>query len=244
MENKRVESGIPGLDKLINGGYPKNSVILVAGGPGSGKTTFAMQYIYHGAKLDEPGVYISFEQEEEQLKRTMKQFGMDFDKLEKEKKVAIIRIKKVEDVKEVLNIIESNVKKINAQRLAIDSLSSLEVLALTFKSMIEEIPLRLRVGKLPISPPKESIIRKLIYNLIEYLKSLNVTTILTSEASDTKYSRYGIAEFLVDGIIKLESQIVGNVMERNLAIIKMRETPIEGGRYAIEIGKKGLKIVK
>lgn len=243
MSIERVSTGIVGLDKLLNGGYPKNSVILVAGGPGSGKTTFAMQYIYHGAKLKEPGVYISFEQEPEQLKNSMKQFGMDFDELEREQKVIILRIKRVEDIKEVLKIIESNVKKINAKRLVIDSLGSLEVLALTFKSMMEEIPLQLRVGKLPISPPKEAIIRKLMYNAIDYLKSLNVTTILTSEAINTEYSRYGIAEFIVDGIIKLEYQIVGKAMERNLSIIKMRETPIEGGRYGIEIGKKGLRIV-
>ncbi|MEM5813215.1 MAG: ATPase domain-containing protein [Candidatus Aenigmatarchaeota archaeon] len=243
MSIERVSTGIVGLDKLLNGGYPKNSVILVAGGPGSGKTTFAMQYIYHGAKSGEPGVYISFEQEPEQLKNSMKQFGMDFDEFEKEQKVIIIRIKKAEDIKEVLKIIESNVKKINAKRLVIDSLGSLEVLALTFKSMMEEIPLQLRVGKLPISPPKEAIIRKLMYNAIDYLKSLNVTTILTSEAINTEYSRYGIAEFIVDGIIKLEYQIVGKAMERNLSIIKMRETPIEGGRYGIEIGKKGLRIV-
>lgn len=168
---------------------------------------------------------------------------MDFEKLEKEKKVIIQRIKDFEDLREIFSVIENNIKNIRAKRLVIDSLSSLEVLAMSFKSILNEVPLKLRVGSFPISLPSETIVRRMMYKLIDHLKSLNVTTILTSEATENNYSRYGIAEFITDGIIKLESQIVGKVLQRNLVIIKMRETPIEGGRHTIEIGNKGLRIV-
>ncbi|MDI6806700.1 MAG: ATPase domain-containing protein, partial [Candidatus Aenigmarchaeota archaeon] len=55
---KRIKSGINGLDKLIEGGFPEGSVILVSGAPGTGKTLFGLQFIYQGAKANEPGVYV------------------------------------------------------------------------------------------------------------------------------------------------------------------------------------------
>ncbi|MDI6807071.1 MAG: ATPase domain-containing protein, partial [Candidatus Aenigmarchaeota archaeon] len=57
MVVERTSTGIPGLDKLIEGGYPKGSVVLVSGGPGTGKTLLGLQFIYQGAKANEPGVY-------------------------------------------------------------------------------------------------------------------------------------------------------------------------------------------
>ena len=89
---ERVSSGIRGLDKMLEGGYPKGAVVLVSGGPGTGKTTFALQYIYYGAKHNEPGVYVSFEQEVDDLKDMANRFNMDFDEMEKKGKVIIIRM--------------------------------------------------------------------------------------------------------------------------------------------------------
>jgi len=83
---ERITTGIIGLDKYVGGGYPKNSVILISGGPGTAKTTFSLQYIYKGANISENGVYISFEQEPKDLKESVKEFCMDFYKLEKKKK--------------------------------------------------------------------------------------------------------------------------------------------------------------
>jgi len=240
---ERIKSGIPGLDKLVEGGYPKNSVILVSGGPGTGKTTFALQYIYNGAKIGEPGIYVSFEQEAEQLKNSVKQLGMDFDKLEKEGKAIIMRIKNIQDIAEILKVIEKNVKKIKAKRLVVDSLSSIEIFASTFKSMIKDLPIGVIEKRFTISPPAKAIVRRLMYRIIDHFKELNVTTLLISESQDTQYSRYGVAEFVTDGIIKLEAKIVGKNLQRNLVVIKMRDTDMDGGRHSIEIGKKGLRLI-
>jgi len=84
----KIKSGISGLDKILKGGLNKGDVILLSGGPGTCKTIAALQYIYKGAlENNEPGVYISFEESVDDLKKDAECFGWNFDKLEKSKKV-------------------------------------------------------------------------------------------------------------------------------------------------------------
>jgi len=240
--DKRVRSGIPKLDRLIEGGYPKNSVILVLGGPGTGKTTFALQYIYNGAKNGEPGVFVSFEQEPEQLKNSMRKFGLDFAKLEKQKKAIILRMKNVKDITDVLKTIDKNVKKIKAKRLVIDSLSSIEIFASTYKSIIKSVPAWVLKEKLTLVSEQKTIIRKLIYEIIDHFKGLKVTTLLTSESEDAQHSGYSIAEYIVDGIIVLT---VHRALDtRKLEIVKMRETSHTLAPQTIKITNKGIEILK
>jgi len=240
---ERVKSGIPGLDKLIGGGYPRDSVILLSGGPGTGKTTFALQYIYYGAKHNEPGLYVTFEQEPEHLKSSMKQFGMDLDKLEKQKKLAIVRIKNVRDLTEIMKIIKTNVKKLKAKRLVIDSFSSMEIFASTFRSMIKDFPTGVIERRIPLLPPPQAVIRRLMYKMIQFFKELHLTVLLISESNGEEYSRYGIAEFVCDGIIKLEATVIGKSLQRSIVVIKLRETKIDGGRYGVDITEKGIKVL-
>ena len=77
--NERVSSGIIELDALLDGGYQDNSMILVAGNPGAGKTILSSTFIYEGAiKYKEPGVYACFAETKKRLLLDMKQFGFDF----------------------------------------------------------------------------------------------------------------------------------------------------------------------
>jgi len=81
----RVPSRIDGLDTLIEGGFPRGDVILVAGGSGSGKTILSTQFIYSGAtQHGEKGVYATFEEDSKTLKRNMLKFGFNIEKLERE----------------------------------------------------------------------------------------------------------------------------------------------------------------
>ena len=92
----RIPTGIPGLDELISGGFPVNSVNLVCGPAGSAKTTFSMQYIYNGAKdHDEPGIYICLEEGRENIMRAMKIYGLDLEKYENEKKLFILDLSEI-----------------------------------------------------------------------------------------------------------------------------------------------------
>ena len=90
---KRTQTGIKGFDSIINGGLPKNSISLVLGAPGTGKSIFAMDFAYKGAsKFNETSVYISFEQPMHDIKEQAAQFSWDFDKYEKKKKLHLLSI--------------------------------------------------------------------------------------------------------------------------------------------------------
>jgi len=238
---ERIKTGIFGLDKIIEGGFPRNSLIIVSGGPGSGKSIFCLQYIYYGAKNNESGLYITLEEDPNDLKEAAKKLGMDFDKL---KNCKIIKPSEIKDYPDLQKIIEEEIKSLNAKRLVIDSLSSLEALCSTFESAGKGISLiRLREGyKIP--PEKKAIIRRFLYNFVHHIKSLGVTAILTSEIQNAKYSPSGITEYLVDGIIKLEYEAVGNIVQRSIFIPKMRKTNIKAGRLGMEIGKGGIKVLE
>jgi KaiC/GvpD/RAD55 family RecA-like ATPase len=238
---ERIKTGIFGLDKIIEGGFPRNSLIIVSGGPGSGKSIFCLQYIYYGAKNNESGLYITLEEDPNDLKEAAKKLGMDFDKL---KNCKIIKPSEIKDYPDLQKIIEEEIKSLNAKRLVIDSLSSLEALCSTFESAGKGISLiRLREGyKIP--PEKRAIIRRFLYNFVHHIKSLGVTAILTSEIQNAKYSPSGITEYLVDGIIKLEYEAVGNIVQRSIFIPKMRKTNIKAGRLGMEIGKGGIKVLE
>lgn len=238
---ERVSTGIRGLDEIIEGGYPRNSVILIAGGPGTGKTLFCLQYLYEGAKNGEYGIYLTFEEDPKDLKEASKKIGISLESLDK---IKIIKPENITDIPQIIKILEDEVKKNNVKRLVIDSISSLEILASTFPSVGFDVsPIKLREGY-KVMPQKEAIIRKFLYNIVKYLKSLNVTALLTSEAQNEKYSRSGVIEFLADGVIKLSAEAVGNILERSLYIVKMRKTKVEGGIYRISIEKGGIRIIE
>ncbi|MFX0200505.1 MAG: ATPase domain-containing protein, partial [Candidatus Hodarchaeota archaeon] len=92
-----VRTGIPGVDKILaDQGIPKGHTILVSGGPGSGKTTFAIQFLYVGAaQYEEPGVYVTLDEEPGDIKENMIAYGWDLKKLEDENKLKFINISPV-----------------------------------------------------------------------------------------------------------------------------------------------------
>ena len=93
MAVERIKTGIKGFDKLVKGGFPAASTILVTGSPGTGKTIFALQFLYNGAsKFREKGLYVTFEQNEEALKDQGKLFGWDIEKLIKNKILQLLHI--------------------------------------------------------------------------------------------------------------------------------------------------------
>src|SRR5437016_10480447 len=85
QNDERAQTGIASLDKIIEGGLARGDTIIVAGQPGTGKTTLGLQFLYHGAvRCGENGVYASVIESGEKLKRNARRFGWDLDRLEKE----------------------------------------------------------------------------------------------------------------------------------------------------------------
>ncbi|MCD6469220.1 AAA family ATPase [Candidatus Bathyarchaeota archaeon] len=215
----RVPTGIARLDEMLGGGLPKGSTTLVAGGPGTGKTILAAQFIYSGAtKYGEKGVYVIFGESAETFKNNMLSLGWDFGKLQEKRQVEIldlISLREPESVETTFDEIVETARVLGAKRLVIDSITALTVV---FKDVAE--------------------IRTLISVLQKVLRGLNCTTILITEIPwGSNRLGMGIEEFVSDGIIVLEMVSRRNQLKRRLMVLKMRATELNLKYYQYEISK-------
>ena len=223
---KRITTGIPGLDELLEGGFIKSSTILVTGGTGTGKTTFCAQFILEGLKKGEPGIYITFEENPKDIKRDSKRYGFDFETYEKSGTFKFIYQNPFE-VTEIPSTIEDKIKSINAKRVVLDPIS---IIGMYMKDPV--------------------VLRKRLFEIINLLKETGGTTLLTSEIPDNEISergggslsREGVAEFVVDGVIVLNLFGLGEGITRSILIRKMRATKHGTEVYPMEITNRGIFI--
>lgn len=223
MAIKRVSTGIPNLDKLVSGGFKKNSVNLVAGGAGSGKSILAMQFIVDGIKKGESGVFITFEEKKEKVYEDMLEFGWDLAKYEKEGKFVFLEYTP-EQVKQILTegggIVEAIIEKTKAQRIVIDSITSF--------SLLYEDELTKKEASLA---------------LFELIDKWNCTGILTSQdESRNGHTITAAMEFEADSIIILYHVKKKGIRKRGLEVLKMRGTKIPEKTVSFDITNKGIKV--
>ena len=241
----KCKTGIKGFDELVEGGLVEGSSVLLAGNPGTGKSIFGMEFIYNGAtKFNEKGLYVSFEERAEEIKTQAKQFGWDFDNLEKEKKIRVMAIS-VQDInaQTASDIIET-CKREKIKRVVIDSISTLSINApiyathkeLTMKDVLKE--------DVFFSPPimGDMIVKRFIYTFIDDLKELPETTkLLVSESTESgAFPENALAEFLADGVIHVSFESMGGAYSRSLLVRKMRQTKNDEDIHPVEIAKDGV----
>jgi KaiC/GvpD/RAD55 family RecA-like ATPase len=215
---KRIPSGIEGLDKLIEGGIPENFTVLVGGGCGTGKTIFGLQFL---CNPNDTGIFVSFEEDLDQLRVIAKTFGWDIDKLEKQMKLRFLRYDpfRFEDVFELL---ESNIKEMNAHRIVLDSISSLGV----YMRDISEL-------------------RRTILLIQNLMKKNSCTAVLISEVNQPDaLSKFGVEEFVCDGVINLQNILSGSDYKRKMSIKKLRGTNHSTKVHEYFIEKGGIKVVR
>lgn len=201
-----IPTGIPNFDALIEGGFPTDSMILLVGYPGAGKTTFAGQFLYNGAtKYGARGVYACFAETKETFRRNMLRFGWDFERLEKERRIAILDLAVTREagLQTNLNTIMETMTSLNANRLVVDSFSAI---SMALKDSIDT--------------------RVMVHLLYKFLKRAHCVSILVIDQPWGSSSiGEGVSEFLADGIIHLETYFDENEMfKRRLRILKMRGT--------------------
>lgn len=219
------ELGISGFDKMTNGGFEKKSMNLIAGGSGSGKTMFALQFLIEGVKKGEQVLYITFEEDKKEFYENMKTSGWDLEKLEKSGKFIFLEYSP-EKVKMMLDegggTIESTVLKHQIKRLVIDSITSF--------SLLFEDDLSKRQANL---------------GLFDIIKKWNCTTLLTVQDDPLNKKNRGISsiEFEVDSITLLYFVHIKNKRERFMEVLKMRGTNHSKDIYSFDI-KNGIKIGK
>ncbi len=223
MATKRISSGIPQLDGLISGGFKKDSINLVAGGPGTGKSIFAMQFLIEGIKSGEPGIYMTFEEKKDKFYEDMLEFGWDLQKYEDEGKFAFLEYTP-EQVKKVLTegggIIEAIIEKVKAKRIVIDSVTSF---ALLYEDELTK---------------KEAALA-----LFELINKWNCTGLLTSQDDSRESHAISAAlEFEADSIIIIYHYKHKGIRKRAMEILKMRGTRIPEKTFDLTITNKGISI--
>jgi circadian clock protein KaiC len=226
VESNRITTGIKSLDGTVEGGFKRCSVNLLEGGPGAGKSILAMQYLVNGTKLNQPGVYISFEEERANLIDNFKRFGWPLEKLEKEKKLGIVEVTP-EDIQhlvqnESFGLKFEIVKHIHAQRIVIDSLNAYIVL---FEEGLQR--------------------RKALHTLFKLLRDFKCTSLIISEREimvQHNVMATDSVEFSVDSIISLYNLRRGDVRERALEVRKMRGTKITPKMFPMQISDEGIDI--
>jgi circadian clock protein KaiC len=219
---ERIPSGIPGLDKLIEGGFVKGSTNMVSGGAGTGKTIFCVQFLLEGLKKGEICMFITLEERPEDIIGDVKRFGWDLEKYVKEKKL-FLESQDPFQITDITSPLLDKIKEHKVQRVAVDSTAVFE---LYYKEASE--------------------VRKQLFKLLNGLKDIGVTSILTSELPE-KYEtlgKFGVEEFVVDGVIVLNYLGIGEKNYGSLQIRKMRRTNHEKDVYPMEIGKNGIEVKK
>jgi len=221
---KRIPIGIEKLDSLISGGVIKNSVNLIAGGAGTGKTIFAIQSLINGIKkYNEPGIYLTFEEKKKKTYADMLTFGWDLAKYEKEDKFAYLEYTP-EQVKKILveggGIVETIIEKLKAKRIVIDSVTSF---ALLYEDELTK---------------KEAAL-----SLFELIDKWDCTGFLTSQDTRVDHETISAAlEFEVDSIFILYHVKKKGIRQRAMEVLKMRGTKIPEKTFAMNITNKGIVV--
>jgi KaiC/GvpD/RAD55 family RecA-like ATPase len=225
MADNKVPTGIPGLDDLLDGGLPRGRSILVSGTCGTGKTTFAVQYLVEGVKMGEPGILVTLEQNNEEICRDMMAVGMDLKKHQNEGKLIVIdtSLSKIGikdymssvtsppggsmsllpgefNIDNLVALIGEAARKIGAKRVVIDSLPALDYLL-----------------------NDKSDVRRALIHMNYELKSHGLTTLMLTEGKDEEsISGHGVEEYITDGVIILK---INEALDtRTIKIRKMRIT--------------------
>lgn len=221
---ERVPTGVPGVDGLIEGGFIKGEVILLAGGTGSGKSIFSSQFIHNGAvNNNDKGVFATLEEDRKSFVRNMAKFNLNFDKLEEEGRIIVIDPSKIGGVGLDVNLqyITAKMAELGAKRLVIDSLPAL------------------------LSACEETLEYRSAMRLIyELLKGHGFTTILTvSVPTGSRSLGMGVEEFIADSVLQLENIIVDYEMKTRFIVRKMRGTDHSKKYHTVIFSAEGLEVV-
>jgi KaiC/GvpD/RAD55 family RecA-like ATPase len=242
---KRVRTGIKGLDRLIAGGIPEGSSVLLTGACGTGKSILSLQYVYNGALEGEPGVYVTFEESREKVVEHAAEFGWDIPGLE-EKGLLTVYTVETDDLGEVLIDVKAKVESMGAKRLVIDSLTTMMEHGIIYRSRISKDMSRLGASDERIRFPTEGhdVSRKDIYFIVGRINRMGTTSLLISEVGEKSsyLSRDTVSEFACDGVILLEISTVGGSPERLLTVKKLRGTPVNLSMSTLKFGPAGIEV--
>ncbi|HLE34811.1 MAG TPA: ATPase domain-containing protein [Nitrososphaerales archaeon] len=236
----KTRSGIQGFDEILLGGLPKGRAIILSGPPGSGKSTFAMQFLYKGVKdYGEPGVYVTLSESPAEIRNNMKSYGWDIIKLERDGKLLLVDARPFSITEEgfvapneslyrgeampfshLTDMTLAGVRRAGAKRLVIDSVT---ILAMQY------------VNKF--------YIRQGLMGMVQALSNQDCTSLLISETVQEE-GKTPTEWYIAHGVIVLHYTRKGDTMERAVQVIKMRGTRHGEEIYPARITENGFTVLQ
>ena len=240
--DNRANTGINGLDDLLNGGFPSGSITLVSGTPGSGKTIVCFQYIEAGIKNGENCLYLTSDEPVPHLLNDARKLGFDFQSAVDNEQLKFMYLDI--DRHNIHKEMEEEIKTGKYDRVVVDSLSPLtETPIWMVNNGNEVIPSSnaMTTTTLPIDSIQATRIH--LRRLIGILKEDKCTSMVTTEIPEGSrdLSRDSISEFLVDGILVLDLDTTMD--RRKMTIRKMRGTKHTLKPHEISIGERGISLL-
>ena len=226
----KAATGIDGFDEITGGGVPHGRPTLICGGPGCGKTLFAMEFLVNGAvKFDEPGVFITFEEKIDELVMNVASLGFDLEKLRKQGKIKIdhVHIERHEieetgeyDLDGLFIRLDHAIKSMGAKRIVLDTIETL------FSGLTNM-----------------GILRAELRRLFRWLKDAGITAMVTGEQGEGKLTRHGLEEYVSDCVILLDHRVNNQISTRRLRIIKYRGSVHGTNEYPFLIDEEGITVL-
>ena len=213
-----IKTGVPGFDKVVNGGIRKNIALLLSGVPGTGKTIFGLQFIYFGAQNNENCLFITCEETAASILEYAKSIDIDFTRYKD--KITVINQPLTGKIVSFGEIV-STIKKKNVQRVVLDSLSVFDYIT-----------------------TNETAYRKEIANFISGMKESGVTLLVTAERPKEHLDEieYRAEDFLFEGLVLFSKIRNGASYERCITVAKMRGQKHLLGIYPFSLDEKGIEV--
>jgi KaiC/GvpD/RAD55 family RecA-like ATPase len=244
---ERTKTGMPGLDELLNGGIPKNAVVLISGGAGSGKTVMGLQFLVKGAmEYGEKGILVTFDETRDDVVSQARQFGWDLDKLENEGRLKIITFTPSKHHLSFVNFqLDEIVNTFKPSRLVYDSISTIGVYAEILADVETLSSLGLKKEDLAVELRSDTVTRRAVMDILCRLKSYGLTSLVISELpKQSNYlSRDTVSEFAADGIIVLHCLERKEKKIRALEVLKMRRTKHSMDLIPMIMGDTGIEVL-
>jgi circadian clock protein KaiC len=226
----KTPSGVDGLDEITGGGLPKSRASLICGGAGSGKTLFALTFLVEGAlQYDEPGVFVCFEETQDELAANVASLGYDLKNLVAANKISIdyVHVERSEieetgdyDLDGLFIRLDYAIKSIGAKRVVLDTIEAL------FSGL-----------------SNEGVLRAELRRLFRWLKDQGVTALITAERGDGALTRHGLEEYVSDCVVLLDHRVVDQVATRRLRVVKYRGAAHGTNEYPFLIDADGISVL-
>ena len=237
----RETSGIPGLDQIISGGFPKGSITLVSGPPGSGKSILCTQFLYQGVKEGQKCLFLTLDKKVEGLLLQTEELGLDFQPAidNGQIKFLFLNINK----KLIYETMTNEILSGEYQRIVLDSITPISEMPIYIKNpeLTDNINI---INPDEYATGQDFPIKRLhLHYIMNALETSNSTSLVTSELppSSNNLSRDGLSEFLADAVIVLNYD--STMDRRKLTVMKMRSTKHTLKPQDVQIGHQGLKLI-